>query len=304
MEFLWFLSGIRNEFFDVIVQGITRFGEETALIVFICIVYWCINKRLGCEMGFSFCMSGLLVQGLKIIFRIPRPWILDPDFKPVGTAIEEATGYSFPSGHTQSATSVYGTGAVNVKRKWLKAIFVAIFVLVGFSRMYLGVHTPKDVIVAWVVTLAVVFFVHYAFKKPQRVKALLIVMSVLCVVLFVLGDTLFLSGIVEERYIKNCCQTIGAALGFVVGHLFEQKYVQFSEKETLGNQIGKVVLGLVCVVVLKVGMKAIFAANLIGYTFQNFILILFIAFIYPMLFNYLIEKHKKFLAGRKGNIHG
>lgn len=292
MEFLWFLSGLRTDFLNAVIQAITSLGEETALIIFICIIYWCVNKRLGCEMGFSFCLSGLLVQGLKIIFRIPRPWVLDPNFKPVGTAIEEATGYSFPSGHTQSATSVYGTAAVNAKKIWWKILFVAIFVLVGFSRMYLGVHTPKDVIVGWLVTLAVVAFVHYAFQKPERLKVLLIIIAVLCVALFVLGDSLYLSGIVEERYVKNCCQTIGAAMGFVIGHLFEQKYVQFKEKEIIPFQIGKVVIGLISVVILKVGMKAIFAANLIGYTFQNFILILFIAFLYPMLFNYLIEKHK------------
>ena len=299
MKFLWFLSGIRTDFLDNVMQFVTRFGEETALIVFICVIYWCINKRLGCEMGFSFCLSGLLVQGLKIIFRIDRPWILDPNFKPVPTAIEEATGYSFPSGHTQSATSVYGTGGVNSKRPWAQLIYVAIFLFVGFSRMYLGVHTPKDVIVGWVLTFVVVCFVHYAFKNPKRLKVLLIAMLVICLALFILSDTLFLSGIVEERYVKNCCQTIGAALGFVVGHLFEQKYVQFKEKEDLGFQIGKVMIGLGCVVVLKVALKAILPANLIGYTFRNFILILFIAFIYPMIFSRIIEQHKIVLKKRK-----
>lgn len=293
MKFLWFLSGIRTDLLNDIVQRITSLGEETALIIFICVIYWCMNKRLGCEMGFSFCLSGLLVQGLKIIFRIDRPWILDPNFKPVDSAIEAATGYSFPSGHTQSATSVYGTAALNAKRKWVKIAFILLFVLVGFSRMYLGVHTPKDVVVAWILTLAVVLGVHYAFDNPKRLKILLVVMVCICIALFILGDSLYLAGIVEERYVKNCCQTIGAALGFIIGHLFESKYVQFNEKEQLGTQIGKVVVGLVCVVVLKVGMKAIFAANIFGYTFQNFVLILFIAFLYPMLFKFIIEKHKE-----------
>lgn len=293
MEFLWFLSGIRNDFLDMFFQTVTRFGEEIILMVFICILFWCINKRLGYEMGFAFCLSGLFVQGLKIIFRIDRPWILDADFKPVGSAIEEATGYSFPSGHTQSATSVFGSFAVNVKKNWLRILAIVIFVLVGFSRMYLGVHTPKDVLVGMALSLCVVVFVHWLFKYPSKIKWLLVFMAIICVALFILADSLFVMEIVEERYVKNCCQAIGAAMGFLVGYLFENKYVRFEEKQTLGIQIGKVVVGLICVVLLKFGLKAIFPHNLFGYTFQNFILILVISFVYPMIFTMVINKLQK-----------
>ena len=92
--------------------------------------------------------------GLKITFRIPRPWVLDPQFQAVPSAIPAATGYSFPSGHTQSGTALYGSLALSTKKKWQSIVAVLIFLLIAFSRMYLGCHTPKDVLTAMLISLA------------------------------------------------------------------------------------------------------------------------------------------------------
>lgn len=104
MTFLWLLEGIRTPFLDKLMQFITYFGQELIIITFICTLYWCVDKRFAYFLGFSYFTAGLAVQTLKITFRIPRPWVLDPDFHAVESAISGATGYSFPSGHTQGAT--------------------------------------------------------------------------------------------------------------------------------------------------------------------------------------------------------
>ena len=106
MTFLWLLEGIRTPFFDKLMQLVTYFGQELIIIAVICTLYWCVDKRFAYLLGFTYFSAGLCVQALKITFRIPRPWILDPEFPPVESALEGATGYSFPSGHTQDRKSV------------------------------------------------------------------------------------------------------------------------------------------------------------------------------------------------------
>ena len=106
MDFLNLLSQYRTPAGDVFFQGITLLAQETFVVVVICWLFWCSNKKLAYCLGFTYFTSGLLVQGLKITFRVPRPWLLDSAFEPVASAVPGATGYSFPSGNTQSITAL------------------------------------------------------------------------------------------------------------------------------------------------------------------------------------------------------
>ena len=92
MTFLWLLAGLRTPFLDKLMQFITYFGQELIIIAVICALYWCADKRFAYLLGFTYFTAGLCVQSLKITFRIPRPWILDPEFKAVKSALPGATG--------------------------------------------------------------------------------------------------------------------------------------------------------------------------------------------------------------------
>ena len=128
MSFLELLAGFRTEAGNLFFQLITMCAQEMIVIAIICWLYWCSNKKLAYSLAFSYFTSGLLVQGLKIAFRIPRPWVINPEFKAVESAVPGATGYSFPSGHTQSITALFGTFAFYVKNKIAKILcFIVIF---------------------------------------------------------------------------------------------------------------------------------------------------------------------------------
>ena len=155
MEFLRLLEKIRNPVFDFIFSLLTKLGEETVFMAVAIIIFWCFSKKDGyyiLSVGF---IGTILNQLLKLCFRIPRPWVKDPNFTIVESARAEATGYSFPSGHTQSSVGTFGSLAYLFKQKWLRITCIVFAVLVPFSRMYLGVHTLKDVGVAIILTCVI-----------------------------------------------------------------------------------------------------------------------------------------------------
>lgn len=214
MDFLNLLSQYRTPAGDVFFQGITLLAQETFVVVVICWLFWCSNKKLAYCLGFTYFTSGLLVQGLKITFRVPRPWLLDPAFEPVASAVPGATGYSFPSGHTQSITALLGTLGLYTRKKPARFLCALFILLVGFSRMYLGCHTPQDVIVSFLVTfLCVTLCYSFLYKKDFSAgKELLIslCMAAVCAALLIYTAVLYKNGTIEFHYAQDCIKACGA----------------------------------------------------------------------------------------------
>jgi len=145
-----------------LMLAVTTLGEETAFLVIGLIIFWCVDKRKGyyvMAVGFA---GTMLNQIMKLSFRIPRPWVLDPQFPILEQAREAAAGYSFPSGHTQTAVGTFGCLAVSTEKKWWRITCVILAVMVGFSRMYVGVHTPADVLAG----AAVACLLIWLLRKP------------------------------------------------------------------------------------------------------------------------------------------
>lgn len=145
MGVLYALESIRTPALDKIMSVITLLGGELFFMVIAVTAFWCVSKREGYYLMIVGFFGTVINQFLKILCCVPRPWIKDPDFTIVESARAEATGYSFPSGHTQNAVATYGGIARYTRRGWLRAVLVVLTVLIAFSRMYLGVHTPLDV---------------------------------------------------------------------------------------------------------------------------------------------------------------
>lgn len=292
MNFLWALSEIRTPFLDTLFQFITYFGQELLLIGVICALYWCVDKKLATQIGFTYVTAGLCVQGLKITFRIPRPWVLDPDFKAVESAIPAATGYSFPSGHTQGGTSLFAPLALNAKKLSIKLLCTAAFLLIGFSRMYLGCHTPKDVLTAIGVSLLFSWLIWKykdLFVGPDsHVGLIALLVTAAAVGICIYSYILYHGGVIEACYASDCFKASGAALGFAAGWYLEQKYLDFSAHTgTRAEKILRFIAGLAVTAALQFGLKALIGHTLAGKTIQHFIVILWIIFLYPCIFSKL-----------------
>ena len=307
MEILKFFEGLRCPLLDKLMQGITYLGEETVFMVVALILFWCVDKWKGyfvLAVGF---LGTLLNQFLKLVFRVPRPWIKDPNFTIVESARGGATGYSFPSGHTQNAVGTFGGIARSTKRGWLRIVCIVLAALIGLSRMYLGVHYPMDVGVAILIGVALIFLLYPILKKaehsPKVMYSFLAVMTLLAIayIAFVKFGT-FPSEVhtVEEgaklsNYasgLKNGYTLFGALLGLIVGYTVDLKKLHFEEKAPIPGQILKAVLGLAGIMAIRLGLDWLFKSELLPIfkgqlwwcAARYFLMVVFAGAIWPMTF--------------------
>lgn len=288
MDFLRLLTALRHPLLDVLFQSATYIAQETIVVIIICWLYWCHNKKLAYTLGFTYFLSGLLIQDLKITFRIPRPWVLDPDFQAVESALPGATGYSFPSGHTQSATALFSTLGFHTRRGILKFLFFFMIIFIGFSRMYLGVHTPKDVLVSMILTLIVSAAVFYFLAPPldRQEKTCVFTAGLLavCTFLFAYTAILYASGTADPDMAADAFKASGAGFGFAIGYYFERTRIHFSLPVTIREKVFRFSAGLLSVIILMLVFEVTLRKFLIGDIISYFLLILWIVAIYPAIF--------------------
>lgn len=288
MEFLRLLAQYRTPALDTFFQLTTYLAQETLVVIFICWLYWCSNKKLAYTLGFSYFFSGLLIQGLKITFRIPRPWVLDPEFSPVSSALSGATGYSFPSGHTQSGTALFSTLGFAAKKRWISILCFCLMGLIGFSRMYLGVHTPKDVLVSMGLTLVLSFLI---FRIPsnflmdsKKAPTISLTLFLASGALLVYGSILYWNHIADPEMAADALKAAGAGLGFALGFYLERRFLDFSTPSSRKEKGMRFTVGLLSVALLMGIFELTIKNFLIGDIIAYFLLILWIVALYPLIF--------------------
>lgn len=295
MEILYFLESIRSPLLNELMLLVTRLGEETAFLVAALIVFWCVDKYRGyylMAVGFIGTMAN---QILKLMCRVPRPWVLDGNFTILEQAREAAAGYSFPSGHSQSAVGTFGGIAYTTKNKWVKGICIAVAILVPLSRMYIGVHTPADVLVGSGMALILVL----ALRKPvlseklRNMKLLIAALLAMAVGFLAYVNAWPFPESVDphnlESGTKNAYTMIGCLTGVAVVYFAERKWINFETKAIWWAQIGKAVLGLATVLAVKEGLRAplewllpVLPARAVRY----FLIVVWAGFVWPSTFRF------------------
>lgn len=263
MPFLYTLAEARTPFLDAFFSVITELGGETMFMVIGLIVFWCVDKKKGHYLLFVALCGTVFNQALKIKFGIPRPWVLDPEFQIVEAARAEATGFSFPSGHTQNAVGIFGGIARFAKKIWCKALFLVIALLVAFSRMYLGVHTPLDVGVSVLAAGVFVLVLYPVMERVQRRPFGLFCLWLLALIPTLLylfyADAVARASIPLPEYaeaVKNGWCMFGAIFGCALITFADEMWLHFDEEAVWWAQVLKVVLGLALVVAVKSVLKA------------------------------------------------
>ena len=298
MPFLYFLESIRNPVFDWIFSTVTHLGEETFFLVIAIIFFWCVDKRHGYFILITGLVGTVINQVAKLFFRIPRPWVLDENFSIVESAREEATGYSFPSGHTQNIAGTFGAIAAYKHSGWKTAICSTIITLVAFSRMYLGVHTPLDVITSLVVALGIILILRPVFESENnfnRFMPIVVIVSValslgfLAYVLAIGGDP-DLDPHNYQSGLKNACTLLGCTAGLVLVYFLDSKFIKFETEAKWYAQLLKLVLGLAGVLAIKSGLSApltaLFGNEFVARAVRYFLIVVFAGAVWPLTFKW------------------
>lgn len=302
MSFLYWLEDLRNPIFDFIFSVITLFGEETIFMAVGMIIFWCLNKYDGYYLLCVGFFGTLINQFLKITCRIPRPWMKDPNFTIVESAREAAGGYSFPSGHTQVSVGLFGGIARRSKQKILRGVMIALCVLVPFSRMYLGVHTPWDVAVSVCIALILIFVLHPLFQRAEKdarvmygilgVLSAIVVAYLLYVSLFPFPESVYLEENIHnlDSARENAYTLLGCMAGLLVLYPVERKWIRFETKAVLWVQIVKVVGGLLLILAVKEGLKmpldTLFGGHMIARSVRYFFVVLMGGLLWPLTFRF------------------
>ncbi len=301
MKLLWLLAELRTPFLDKLFLLITELGGELSFIAVAVIVFWCFSKKNGyllLSVGF---LGMVMNQFLKISFKVLRPWDLDPHFEAVPEAVPDAGGFSFPSGHTQNSVGIFGTLATITKKWWVRAICLSLCVIVPFSRMYLGVHTPLDVGFSFFFAIIVIYITRMIFELAySSAKGMFIFLSsmgAIAVLFLVYVEFIFDPTTLAESQIhnyvsaqKNAYMILGALIGVIISFPIERFLIKFDEKGKWYTQILKVTIGLLLVLGLLNGLKlplnAILPENTIARAVRYGIVVVFVIAVYPISFKW------------------
>ena len=305
MQLLYILEQLRTPAVTKALSALTYFGGVYGFMVLSIIIFWCIDKRCGYFMLSLGFLGTVINQFLKILFRIPRPWVLDPSFEPVESAVADAGGFSFPSGHTQNVFATFGGVFAWTKKTWLKILCAVMIVLVAFSRMYLGVHTPLDVGVSVVIGIVLLLVLYPVFRDidrhPNRFYGFLAVLAVLLAA-FLLYSYLwpFPDWMYAEEHVVNLIEArhnasilTGALAALTIAYTLDLRRTRFDTKAVWWAQILKVVIGLVVTLALIEGTKAVLGRSDIVTGLRYFLGVLFAAGVWPMTFGWFGRLGKK-----------
>jgi len=255
------LQDFRNgagAFLAEFMKKMTFLSELNTALVLLAILYWCVQKELGTYLMMGWCGNRLLNGALKVTACVYRPWIRDARIVPYGDSITTATGYSFPSGHSMNAATLYGGLAVRKgTSRGLRIVTLVIVALVAFSRIFLGVHTPQDILVGIGAGILVMWLtgklMSWVETHPEKDWIVVCVGIGLTAALAVYAAVkpypedydangkLIVDG---AKMANDTFKAVGWVVAFLTGWVLERRFVGFSTEVSVQKKLMRAVSGL------------------------------------------------------------
>lgn len=304
MDYLYILQCLRENA-PSLVNYLFLFISEFIMIggfLIPLIMYWCMDKSYGMTILLGYASSNFVNQFIKNTACVYRPWKRDPRLYIYEGAKSTATGYSFPSGHTTAAASIYGgLAAYGKKRKWFVILMAICTLLTAFSRNWLGAHTLSDVIVAIINTciiLSITFALKYFIQANPHRDILIAGLGIIIVILSMFY-LVFKSYPIEYNndgsvydMITDCYTASGLLIGGLIGWIIERRFIKFQMETSIGKKIFRAVIGAIVILCMHISLSDILAflgdhwAHAIKYFLMAFVAIA----VYPAIFKFLERK--------------
>lgn len=271
-----------------IISLFSMFGEEMMLILILGFVYWSYDKKLGRTMGLSAIMGLTWNTMAKNIILRRRPYFDHERIKILrvvepGADIYDiaAQGYSFPSGHSTNAATLFCSMATGLRKRWVTVVAIAIPLLTGISRFVVGAHYPTDVLAGWLLGVLSVLIVR---ELQKRVRNTLLRYGILLI-----------TAVPGFFFCKSAdyFTAMGLMIGFMGGTLLDDRCVHFENTRKPLWMVARVLGGLAIYFALNTMLKLPFSREFLSsgsgaallVRCARYAIIAFVAFgVYPLLF--------------------
>ena len=245
------IQAASGQMLDSVFRAITFLGDQYAFLVLVVCLCWCVDKRYGLRTALLLLFSACVNGGLKEVLQIPRPSLVSSVVQPKVTAL----GYAFPSGHAQLAATLWPWLARTLRNRWMTLAAVGLVPLIAFSRVYLGVHYPQDVLAGMAVGLVLVYL--YSWLQPRleawtATRILILQLAGAIVLPLVM--------ILPLRTDDALAGALGVA-GLGIGYLLERRWIDFRGSPGFLRSLGRVAVGLVVLAGIFLGLKAAFPSE-------------------------------------------
>jgi len=250
---------------DSMFRAITFLGDQYAFLVLVVCLCWCVDKRYGLRTALLLLFSAWVNGGLKEVLQIPRPFLVSSVVQPKVTAL----GYAFPSGHAQLAATLWPWLARTLRNRWMILGAVALVPLIAFSRVYLGVHYPQDVLAGMAVGLVLVYL--YSWLQP-RLEAWTATRTL---ILQLAGAIVLpLAMILPLRTDDALAGALGLA-GLGIGYLLERRWIDFRGNPGFVRSVGRLAVGLTVLAGIFMGLDTAFPPDKMSKLLQTFLALRF-----------------------------
>jgi membrane-associated phospholipid phosphatase len=279
----WFQS-FANSFTDVLGELFTILGEQYVLVAVLAFIYFVYNKKTAESIAYSVFLSLCLNNTLKGIVKADRPFQVDNEI--LGKRAQTATGFSFPSGHTQAAAVFYTSLGKQFKSKKAWTFFIIIIFLVGLSRVYLGVHFPRDIVAAVILGVATAIFGSYLYEKyAYSLKSKMILFWVTALVFFPFLFIFYKPNFSDIKVYRDFYTGYALFLGFICAVYLENKYVDFDCSSPLKTRLIRFSIALLIFIIIQFGLKAILPSENIFFDMLRYFMVTFVTMgLYPLTF--------------------